>query len=1508
MKLRFVFAALVFCLASLTARAQCTTFTPNVGFGLPIIGATSAWGTCLNTNFSTLDTLLGGVSTFPPNAATPSVKGYKNWVTANTIATTITNLTNPYPGQQINLLCADVNTTISSGGNFLLSSPSFSCASSTSISLVLSAGIWIEVGRGGGQSAGGAAAPAGCVQFNSLSSPGTFGCSHFSDSGTGTTDTLPLYIQGPTPWIDARTYGARPLHYNFNVPVSTATTTSGSPVASLASAGDFIPNDGAVVSKAGSATTQTTPAAPTVTPLGVVGTSTIAYKCVGADLLEGLTAASPAGSTTTGPTLFGNEPVLISSISRTSNVVTVNFSAPINAAANEHITIWNTTGAATSFNGIFLIASAPTSSQITFSQTGSNESPTLLSNSAGRLINGFVITSITRTNNVITVTTDENHNFVVGSAQFPTVVNIDGVQPIDLNGWYVIATVPAANQFTVNTGFSVGSNTETGSPWIATTTDGGYNWNTMGTFIWESNNVSCPTISAPTSFYYIYANYGSGTYNLIGATIPGQNVFRDWGPFLQTAQLGGAGNSVSYVPPPAAAVPATAPSSPQAQEFVGTIASIVGNTFTFNQNVPTAVSGQNIFHDNSLAIQAADNVACKADGGIVYFSGPSATNAQTNTYEYYGINAPMTIETTSSCSNVQWYLGDNLWVNDTITENYSGSFDLNKFGAGLQFPSFGQQSYANIFGNGNPMILAPGNYNVISANGILVQSENSGQMGIDSQGPYSNYENSYFISNGTSVGVLFGGGFYQYLRNIVFAGYPNYPNAWAPGGIGDVPDGQPIQGPPLGNFIVQDPASIQITGENSGIGKGIEFTSTLSGEEDFDSEIQNVQTLQEPWTPAVFVYGSQERNTIKIENVAVDSIENPTFAALGCGGCVNVTLENDYSNGGAVSGDQIRALTSQDELDGQTFMGQNIGTIRQNVTYSVAAGPYGATPQFSETQQMRPMVFPQFTNNAIMWEIEVTGVTATTSGSGTWTAGVHTACVLPVGWNGGDGGLASSPTNGNGGWNNTGFPTSCSNVTVNGSQGINISWNPLLGVQGYDVFVDGEKAQPSFLTTTSVTYSTYTPYGSIPELPGTGMPLIDQNQVASLLFRVGSQSGLFKSDITGTFTANRTVTLPDASGTIPLQVPAGTSLPSVASAVDVAGGGTVNIGPGSFVGVVSLPADGHCVNLWGQGEGVTIITVSSATSTPVISQPTGSTIAFGCSIRDLTIDMNFDSPQGLDLLYGTGWKIENVTFLHPANGATSEMSIGNASAGSTTFNGAHIRNLTCNNVTSDYPTPANRPANCLSTVTNATDNVIDFVLARNVSNAAVSDYGAANWIEHSHSYASNQSYAASYDVDTGGQAHIFGPDVDGPLLAGVNANGNYITIIDGKTTAYYAGTNAFFAKLASGKNDLSMIGNDISGVAAGGSTNPYSIVSGSYGVSIIGDYGNGTGSGLIPGTVYAAAGPALPTCGPLYVGKPDISVSDATSPTYMGTYTGGGTITTAVICSYNGSAYAWLTH
>ena len=64
---------------------------------------------------------------------------------------------------------------------------------------------------------------------------------------------------------------------------------------------------------------------------------------------------------------------------------------------------------------------------------------------------------------------------------------------------------------------------------------------------------------------------------------------------------------------------------------------------------------------------------------------------------------------------------------------------------------------------------------------------------------------------------------------------------------------------------------------------------------------------------------------------------------------------------------------------------------------------------------------------------------------------------------------------------------------------------------------------------------------------------------------------------------------------------------------------------------------------------------------------------------------------------------------------------------------------------------------------------------------------------------------------------------------------------------------------------------------------------------------------ITPEILYSTGGTALPSCTSGNDGSTAV-VHDATTPTYMGAYTGGGAITAAVICSYNGSTYSWLTH
>jgi hypothetical protein len=92
-------------------------------------------------------------------------------------------------------------------------------------------------------------------------------------------------------------------------------------------------------------------------------------------------------------------------------------------------------------------------------------------------------------------------------------------------------------------------------------------------------------------------------------------------------------------------------------------------------------------------------------------------------------------------------------------------------------------------------------------------------------------------------------------------------------------------------------------------------------------------------------------------------------------------------------------------------------------------------------------------------------------------------------------------------------------------------------------------------------------------------------------------------------------------------------------------------------------------------------------------------------------------------------------------------------------------------------------------------------------------------------------------------------------------------------------------------------------LATGSLASPTPAVVISMGPVIIPALGTAVLPNVLPSVVYSAAGTALPSCTSAIVNTKAV-VSDATTPTYLGTYTSGGTVHSPVFC--NGSA--WVTY
>ena len=701
--------AFVCLLAVLCASAALAQFTSTVNLGMKKPNhAIVNWDPYVNGDFDLLDAYLAGINSLTANSATPSVTAAQNWKTQNSGATTITNFTGGVGGQVIHVICGDTNTSIASGANITVNS-NFSCLTGTAISFILNGSVWVETGRGtsitgASPFTSGAANPASagvlrmantdtacwrnfanggnnCLSVNS-SDALLYNGNPFTGSPTGAVSSFQTNANGASfgasttffdkgalgtcfqfsPWYDAKCYGAIPYVFSTAQESTTATCTGGTANCTLAAAKNFQNGEGVVIYTGGAATAQSTPSAPTVTSPTVTGSRILHYECAGIDSTGGLTAASASGSVATAPVVFGNPAVAISSISLTSNVVTVNFSSPINATGGnvQHISIRGVTGAGASWNGYWLIATAPTSSQITYALTASNGTGTVSGSSLGQLTNTAGITTISRSGTTISITTDAAHNFLAqtgGAAN--TIAIINGITPADLNGEYVLLTA-SGSSLTLQTALSVAT-TETGSVTAGFST----------VTVYEYTTVSCPTVSAPTVNYAIYGDSATGSLAYLGETLYGQNKFVDWGPFYA-----GTPQQRGYVP-------STPPGAAQKQLFRGNILSGAGTTsIVLTGNITSSVTSVTIVHDESLGIQTALNAVSTNGGGAVYLS-PAATQ-----FSQYAINYPVSIP-----QFVDLIIGSEIIGNEPVTMQgfnhvhqspYSGSA-ANQCGA--QFPS-----------------------------------------------------------------------------------------------------------------------------------------------------------------------------------------------------------------------------------------------------------------------------------------------------------------------------------------------------------------------------------------------------------------------------------------------------------------------------------------------------------------------------------------------------------------------------------------------------------------------------------------------------------------------------------------------------------------------------------------------------------------------------------------------------------------------------------------------------
>jgi hypothetical protein len=277
--------------------------------------------------------------------------------------------------------------------------------------------------------------------------------------------------------------------------------------------------------------------------------------------------------------------------------------------------------------------------------------------------NNITFASCVRTNGVATYTSSVAHNLQAGAQ-----VNISGFTGgvFDYcNGVKTIAATPTSTTFTTNDGQLANETNTTGSPVVT---------------VMACNTLTFPSGSFSginTIHYWIYRNGA-----LAGVAVGIDPWFQD------------CGNNVSNAP---SYVPTSPPSIAQPGYLATTIVSGGGTTsLTLANAAGATVTNATILHDNSTNLKATIQAAYNAGGGSVYLS---------NGMGYVPFNA--TMDLTSGLSNTFTYSVKIHSNNDFVILNQPwilrGSVDIE--GEPHQSTSFAYVNGSTFSGSANPMFL-----------------------------------------------------------------------------------------------------------------------------------------------------------------------------------------------------------------------------------------------------------------------------------------------------------------------------------------------------------------------------------------------------------------------------------------------------------------------------------------------------------------------------------------------------------------------------------------------------------------------------------------------------------------------------------------------------------------------------------------------------------------------------------------------------------------------------------
>jgi hypothetical protein len=758
------------------------------------------------------------------------------------------------------------------------------------------------------------------------------------------------------------------------------------------------------------------------------------------------------------------------------------------------------------------------------------------------------IASISRdAKGVITVQTSAPHGFVMDSIAGGggTIVNIRGVTLVGnpsmgggLNGHYVISSIPDAIHFTAQTGLMEAVRGTGG-----TATVYGY------------VEVKCPSIAGTTNQYLVFGRM-RGSMIALGRTQFHDNVFFDYGPKFPVEQL-----------------PIWYPSAPPISATNGILSTTVASgggtqNLVLADKATTTLSNTPAFYDDAPAIRKA-LAAISAGGGHYYphtlfFSSKARLSTPNQLQSPYYIMSPVQIpqfvsvvfaNSVDAEERIE-FLGSN-----TVTTGYGSNF--------LTAPTFATQAYVPISGGAHPQVLACGKGSAFVFEGLDVGS-------MDTSGP-----------NCT-------GGFKYRHMYLNGDGSANRPPLIL-GGINNV-DSNSIQdvvgtnGEKLGEGVPEPPllatiwdrclhAGFSIDGPINWVGRGIlldnrVYTDCPTGGQTGGFVIDlggGGDVFQSPTTSFTAVYGPGQYLNGVIKNFAETDAVMPLFSNWTRPDGPPLYLENDGGPQSCALDESMKSGYSEASIyikhggsADPDCIGQNVNVDAEYIGTWTDTGLSGAghvpapSPGASSGGAVNfagPGWPPEF------WQYNVPQLTCSVAAGGSVPVGTYNFKLYVIGYNDGESGFYPSQ-----------FGT-CNATTTAGNQTVNFNWAAVPGAKGYLIheftnrFANptGRISDCHGVTATHCSWVNGTTDGtatSAAVLDGTGLPLIDHNQVAAPRITIpylgGSIAGI-RAEITA-----------DAKGAPLLSVNGGTPLhvPQVIAMGQLALG-TQIISPGSCATAVT---------------------------------------------------------------------------------------------------------------------------------------------------------------------------------------------------------------------------------------------------------------------------------------------------------------------------------------------------